>query len=299
MYVSKVLVDGINKNLVMQIRNLFNELGYPIVNYEPDIIISVNSINYTIRKYFRKFHNKIIINVVQDGSSVIPLTKEHLGGSLLASFLADSLGSNLILTTPTGVKGLYSVEEFSWLNGLSISNYNYKIASSLNRKLVKDGKINIYVDSYEGHYTVYEGYNVVKDERDADLILTNAANSSYIIKSYNTINNNFILIPAGIYVGLRYLESTPLEVLVYSIKMTLKSLYILNNRVDYIVVPQYLRNDKKLDQLAKYYSSSIVYVNEAEDFYSCNTLLEKIGVKVLLREVKRAFGVMTCLGVKN
>ncbi|QGA55051.1 cobalamin biosynthesis protein CbiG [Sulfolobus sp. E5-1-F] len=292
LYVSRILVNGINKDLVKQIKGLFSELGYSVVNNDPDIIISVDSINNTIRKYFQKFRNKIIINVVQDGSSVIPLTKEHLGGSLISSFLADSLGANLILTTSTGVKGLYSVEEFSWLNGFSIYKYDHKVVNSLNKKLVTEGKINVYLDSYEGNYILYDGYSLVGRRATADLVISTHVDNA----EENT--DKLYLIPAGIYVGIKYLESTPLDVLVYSLKMTLKSLYILNDRIDYIVVSSSFQNDKKLNQLSKYYYSKTIYVSDVDELYSCETLLKKLQVKVLLRDVRRAFGVITCLGVK-
>ncbi|MEM3220908.1 MAG: cobalamin biosynthesis protein CbiG, partial [Saccharolobus sp.] len=107
LYVSRILVEGINKSLVKQIKGLFDEIGFYITEDNPDVIISVNSINYTIMKYYSKFRDKIIINVTADGSSVIPITKENLGGSFIAGFLADVIGSNLILTTTTSLKGLY------------------------------------------------------------------------------------------------------------------------------------------------------------------------------------------------
>lgn len=292
LYVSRILVNGINKDLVKQIKGLFNELGYSIVDNDPDIIISVNSINNTIRKYFLKFHNKIIINVVQDGSSVIPLTKEHLGGSLISSFLADSLGANLVLTTSTGVKGLYSVEEFSWLNGFSIHNYDHKIVNSLNKKLVTEGKVSVYLDSYEGNYILYDGYSVVDHKATADLVI------SRHVDNVEESSDKLYLMPAGIYVSIKYLESTPLDVLVYSLKMTLKSLYILNDRIDYIVVSSSFKDDKKLNQLSKYYYSNIIYISDVDELCSCETLLKELQVKVLLRDVRRAFGVITCLGVK-
>ncbi|QPG50453.1 cobalt-precorrin 5A hydrolase [Saccharolobus solfataricus] len=293
MYVSRILVNGVNKDLVKQIKGLFSELGYWIVYNDPDIIISVNSINNTIRKYFAKFHNKIIINVVPDGSSVIPLTKEHSGGSLISSFLADSLGANLVLTTSTGVKGLYSVEEFSWLNGFSIYGYDRKIVNSLNKKLVTEGKVNVYVDSYKGNYILYDGYSLVDHKTKADLIISENVDSME-----DKSSNRLYLIPSGIYIGIRYLESTPLDVLVYSLRMTLKSLYILNDRIDYIVVPSSLKNDKKLHQITKYYYYNIIYGSDVDERSSCEALLKELKVKVLLKDVRRAFGVITCLGVK-
>lgn len=286
-------MEGINKSLVKQIKGLFDEIGFYITEDNPDVIISVNSINYTIMKYYSKFRDKIIINVTADGSSVIPITKENLGGSFIAGFLADVIGSNLILTTTTSLKGLYSVEEFSWLNGLTILNYDPKFAKAINNKLVKNGNINVYANDNDNKYIMYEGYNIVKEESNADIIITDTDNFR------NFSHDKLILSPAGIYIGLRYMPSTPLEVLIYTIKMTLKSIYILNNRVDYIVVPNTLQYDRKVQELVRYYSSTVIYVDDSDYEQSCNTLLNKLGVRILLKESKRAFGTFTCLGMKN
>ncbi len=291
-----MLVEGTNHALVKEVKNLFNELGYIIVNDEPEIIISISSISRTIKKFLRKYYNRVIINIVEDGSAVIPITKEHLGGAFIASIIADALGSNLILTSPTGVRGLYSVEEFSWLNGLNIHNKDPKIIKHLNNKLLKDKNINIYFEQHNENYTLYEGYSVIDNENSADIIITN---DEKIITYNNKKKNKLILTPAGISVGLNYLESTPLEVLVYAIKMTLKSLYILNNRVDYLIVPKNTSKDEKIYALSRFYSSKIIYVKtDYENNQFCNNLLENVGAKILLKEVRRAFGILTCLGIK-
>ncbi|TRM84954.1 hypothetical protein DJ526_11640 [Sulfolobus sp. A20-N-G8] len=65
----------------------------------------------------------------------------------------------------------------------------------------------------------------MKTKEEADVIISN-----------NNLNDSqkLILKPFKIYVGINYIPSIPFEVLVYSVKMTLKSLYLMSNRIDYI-----------------------------------------------------------------
>ncbi|WP_231961248.1 MULTISPECIES: cobalamin biosynthesis protein CbiG [Sulfolobaceae] len=225
MYVSRILVEGSNKELVRQLKELFNELGYFIVEKEPDVIISVGSIYRTLNKYYTKYKDIIIINVTEDGNNVIPISRELSGGSFIGGIVADSLGANLTLTSSTSIRGLYSIQEFSWLNGFNIIKKYNKLLNYINHKLIKNGVINIYSEISSLKYVLYDGYTAVKTKEEADVIISN-----------NNLNDSqkLILKPFKIYVGIKYIPSIPFEVLVYSVKMTLKSLYLMSNRIDYI-----------------------------------------------------------------
>ncbi len=287
MYVSRILVEGSNKELVRQLKELFNELGYFIVEKEPDVIISVGSIYKTLNKYYTKYKDVIIINVTEDGNNVIPISRELSGGSFIGGIIADSLGANLILTSPTSIRGLYSIQEFSWLNGFSIPKKHNKLLNYINHKLIKNGIVNVYSEILGLKYVLYDGYNNVKSKEEADVIISNDNNLSN--------SQQLILNPLRIYLGIKYVPSTPFEVLVYSVKMTLKSLYLVSNRIDYIVIPS--KYDDSIKDLSRYYLSNIIHLQEDIET-SCQDLLRQIDVRVVLKETRRAFGVLTCLGVR-
>ncbi|ARM75645.1 hypothetical protein [Acidianus manzaensis] len=125
MYVSKVrIIAEKNNSLAKKLAKNLDELGYTIVDKNPEILIYFNSINNIIHKILkmRELRDKIILSITDDGSYVIPILNEEKGGSIIGEIIADILGSQLILTSKTSQKGFYTIEEFAWINGLRIEN---------------------------------------------------------------------------------------------------------------------------------------------------------------------------------
>ncbi|BFH72596.1 hypothetical protein SJAV_05400 [Sulfurisphaera javensis] len=268
MYFTRVRVLG-EGEIAKKISSILSTLGYELKPEKPNLYIIVGEIERALR-----FSNKKsgLIFVSEDGEYVIPLKGESKGVSFIASIIADTLNSNLITTSKFSQLGLYSVEEFSWLNAL-FTRHKEEIRQ-LNNKLIEKRKLYVYTDGLKLVFP--EGYIKVETPCEADLIIGEGKCNGLVLK------------PIKIIVGLHYIERVPFEVLLYSIKLTMKSLYINENRVDVIVTPV---NDRNVKEVSNLLNAEHVVIN-AE---TCEDMLYNYGGKILLKEVQRAYGVITCL----
>ncbi len=307
LYVSKIKIIANRENkLAEELSSSLEELGYFIVNEKPDALVFFYPIGITVRKIKDmlkgKLRDPVVISVTDDGSYVIPVIKEHWGGSFLGNLIADLLGSQLVLTSRTAQLGLYSVEEFAWINALRILNPR-KILE-VEKKLVKERTLNVYSQI---KLQKLEGYEFVEDCKEADITV------GYECGSPDKLNMQ----PYSVIVGLGYSSNVPKEALYYSIKATLKSIFISETRLDFIVVPDVKKDDPKVKEVAKAFSSSVIYVpleelkgkpqstpsEVARKFLGvegvCEPSIGAIGGDLVLKRTKRAYGVVTCLGVKQ
>ncbi len=267
LYYNKIRVIG-NSSLADRIIKLLNEIGYFIVNESENLRVVVGPLSRAI-----KFANKPVILVTENGEYVIPVNREESGVSLIASLISDMIGGNLILTSKMAEKGVYSVQEFSWVNGLYWTN-SEKV-KELNKKILKSSKLTVY---YDKKIILPEGYSSVEKPCSADIVVGDYDCNSLVLKPYKVV------------MGLKYYSTIPPEVILYSIRLTLKSIYILNDRVDVIVSPV---KDRNIINISTLLGAELFTIYGD----TCESMLLQYGGKILLKGVKRAFGLETCLGV--
>lgn len=288
MYVSRIKIIAESSNeLAKKVRNSLDELGYFIVDNKEEVQVyfyPIEEIIYRVKKFSTK--TPVIIGVTDDGSYVIPLFKEKCGGSFIAGMIADLLGSQLILTSRTSQQGVYSIQEFAWINGLEIIN-GEKI-DELEKKLLNSGKLKVY--SNIDIHTV-EGYELTRKEEDADIIIKTDTEE----EDKEIGDKKIIMKPLSLVIALSYSKDTPKEAIYYSIISTLKSINILRSTVNFIITSESKNGDKKIQDIAKSFNSTVIYVKEKQP---CEPSLDFVNARVILKKTKRAYGVLTCLGVK-
>ncbi|AEE93368.1 cobalamin biosynthesis CbiG protein [Acidianus hospitalis W1] len=288
MYVSRIKIIAESSNeLAKKVRNSLDELGYFIVDNKEEVQVyfyPIEEIIYRVKKFSTK--TPVIIGVTDDGSYVIPLFKENCGGSFIAGMIADLLGSQLILTSRTSQQGVYSIQEFAWINGLEIINRE-KI-DELEKKLLNSGKLKVY--SNIDIHTV-EGYELTRKEEDADIIIKTDTEE----EDKEIDDKKIIMKPLSLVIALSYSKDTPKEAIYYSIISTLKSINILRSTVNFIITSESKNGDKKIQDIAKSFNSTVIYVKEKQP---CEPSLDFVNARVILKKTKRAYGVLTCLGVK-
>jgi cobalt-precorrin 5A hydrolase len=288
LYVSRIKIIAESSNeLAKKVRNSLDELGYFIVDNKEEVQVyfyPIEEIIYRVKKFSTK--TPVIIGVTDDGSYVIPLFKEKCGGSFIAGMIADLLGSQLILTSRTSQQGVYSIQEFAWINGLEIIN-GEKI-DELEKKLLNSGKLKVY--SNIDIHTV-EGYELTRKEEDADIIIKTDTEE----EDKEIGDKKIIMKPLSLVIALSYSKDTPKEAIYYSIISTLKSINILRSTVNFIITSESKNGDKKIQDIAKSFNSTVIYVKEKQP---CEPSLDFVNARVILKKTKRAYGVLTCLGVK-
>ena len=269
LYFTRVKVIG-KSEVAERIRDGLSSLGYFVVDKGENLRVVVGPIS----KAVKLADSKPVISVSDDGEYVIPVNKLESGVSFVASIIADMINGVLILTSKTSEKGLYSVQEFSWVNGL------YWVRKEgireVNKKLVERGRVSVYSPS--NSIFLPEGYERVDFPCNADIVI--GENSC----------KSLTLLPYKVIVGLKFVQPIPLEVILYSIKLTLKSLYLNENRVDVIVTSS---KNESINILGKIMGAEVVTIQGD----TCESLLLSYGGKIILKGVKRAYGLETCLGV--
>lgn len=267
MYFTRVKIIG-KRELANKISSLLTSLGY-IVDEKPNLYIVIGEIEKAL-----KFANKKagLIFVSEDGEYVIPLKGESKGVSFISSIIADLINSNLITTSKFSQLGLHSVEEFAWMNALFTRNKEK--VKELNRKLLEKKRLYIYSDGIP--IITPDEYIKIQTRCEADIVIGEGECGKVVLK------------PIKMIVGLHYIEKVPAEVLLYSIKMTMKSLFINENRVDVILTPV---NDSGIKQISTLLNAEHK-VLEAE---TCEDMLYNYGGKILLKNARRAYGITTCL----
>lgn len=289
MYVSRIKIIAESSNeLAKRVRNSLDELGYFIVDSKEEVQVyfyPIEEIIYRVKKFSTK--TPVIIGVTDDGSYVIPLFKEKCGGSFIAGIIADLLGSQLVLTSRTSQQGVYSIQEFAWVNGLEIINRE-KI-DELEKKLLNSGKLKVYSNNIDIH--IVEGYELTRKEEDADIIIKTDTEE----EDEEIDDKRIIMKPLSLVIALSYSKDTPKEAIYYSIISTLKSINILRSTVNFIITSESKNGDKKIQDIAKSFNSTVIYVKEKQP---CEPSLDFVNARVILKKTKRAYGVLTCLGVK-
>ncbi|AWR99645.1 cobalamin biosynthesis protein CbiG [Metallosphaera hakonensis JCM 8857 = DSM 7519] len=305
MYVSRIQIVSDPSNVVAKsLAKSLEDIGYYIVQHHPEVYIYFYPIGITVRKIAGLIKDKVtdpvVISVTDDGSYVIPLIKEHRGGSIIGEIIADLMGSQLILTSRTSQLGIYSVEEFAWINGLSIDS---KQSDILNMKLVRNGKLKIYLQD-RLDLKVIEGFELVENSDEADACVGEEVNGKPLLR------------PLHLALGIGYARNVPFEVLYFSAINTLKSIHVYEKRLEFIVTPEIKKDDEKLKKIGNLLGASVIYVpidqlkgrtqstpsRVAKERFGvegvCEPSLEALGTRIVLKRTKRAYGVVTCLGVK-
>jgi cobalt-precorrin 5A hydrolase len=261
-YLTRIkVIGGKGSKIRKELLTSLEELGYFIVDRDYEVIIVIGSISKALKVYEKLGKRKLIITVTKGGDYVIPITKENKGGAILGNIIADILNSQLVLSSQISNLGLFSIEEFCWINALKLPKNTIKI----NKKLVKNKKLKLFIDDSR-NYFLPEGYTITKEIHDADLIIS------------EKIMGMNILVPLQVYVGVVYEQQVNSEVLRNCIELTLRSLNITERRFDKILT-------KKINNGSR-------YVEE------CEKLLLSQNARILLRPTKRALGIYTCLGIK-
>lgn len=260
-----------NSETAEKIKEGLEALGYYVLNRGENLKVVVGPISRAV-KYV---DSKPVISVSENGEYVVPLTNIESGISFIASIISDITNGTLVLTSKTSEMGVYSVQEFSWINGLYWTRRG--MLRDVNRKLIERGKVYVYSSGVDG-LILPEGYEKVDFPCDADILVGENSCKGLTLKPYKVI------------VGLKFIQPIPIEVILYSIKLTLKSIYLNEKRVDVIVTG--VRN-RMVESLAKLIGAEVAVI-EGD---TCESLLLNYGGKVVLKGVKRALGLETCLGV--
>ena len=261
MYVSSFYVRG-NNDLAFELEEYLSSLGYYRASSfeKADLIVNVGYLGAVMKLLLKKVYKRIpvIINVTANGEYIIPLTREKSGGSFLSQIIAEKTGGEVVLTSRSSLMGVYSPEEFAWLNGLYFVN-----GSGMKRvykTLEEKGELSVY---YEGVKLKFpKGYSVAEDIEEADLVVNVFDRRKPSLYAYTFA------------IGIMISEDVPERVIQASTELTAKSLGLYHERLT-----------KR-------------FVFRGNDPVLCEDMLRIRGFKVLLKGTKRAKGVHTCLGIQ-
>jgi cobalt-precorrin 5A hydrolase len=307
-YISTVRVLGERGNRVVEeIGKVLEELGYTLVDSnEADAIISVYPLGITIRRAVKeglirnKLNDPVIISVTEDGSYIVPLIKEHWGGSFLANLIADVTGGQVILTSRTSQLGLLSVEELAWLNGLRV--LNPELIKWVEVKLIRGSPLRVHTNGFP--LKLYEGYVETENLEEADLVIDD-----------KVVEGRLTLRPVRVAISLGYTTSVPLETLIWATRITLRSAFLRDDHFSLLVLPDLKREDYKVRKMSQLFGAETVFVDLksmrglSQSTPSavairrlgvegvCEPSLKVVGARIILKRTKRAKGVVTCLGV--
>ncbi|AWR96996.1 cobalamin biosynthesis protein CbiG [Acidianus sulfidivorans JP7] len=287
MYVSKIkIIAETNNQLAKRLAKSLDELGYIIVEKNPEILIYFESISNVINNILKMkdLKEKIVISLTNDGSYVIPIFNEKKGGAVIGEIISDLLGSQLILTSKTAQEGIYSIEEFAWINALNIVNHD--LINSYEKKLIEQGSLKVYSDDLE--IATIEGYQPTNSVEDADIIISN---------DHDFSKDKIIMKPLQLAIALGYKNNVPREALYFSIISTLKSINIKRKKIDFLLVSKEKEDDKKIKDISKLFNSIVIYAPAKKEGDICEPPLAFSKAKVVLKKTKRAYGIYTCLGV--
>ncbi|MCQ2550055.1 MAG: cobalamin biosynthesis protein [Lachnospiraceae bacterium] len=126
-----------NKDLDLWVGECF-QWGVPI--------LFIGAISIAVRKIAPFVNSKLtdspVVVVDEKGQYSIPLLSNHVGGANgLAKQIANAVDGQLVLTTATDVKGVFSVDVFAQKNGLKI--VNKEGIKKVSSKLLAEGKISM------------------------------------------------------------------------------------------------------------------------------------------------------------
>lgn len=261
MYISSFYVRG-NNDLAFEIEEYLSSLGYyraPSLE-KADAVINVGYLGSIMKLLLREVFKRtpVIINVTANGEYIIPITREKTGGGFLSSIISEKVGGDVVLTSRSSLLGLYSPEEFAWINGLYFVNRTG--LKRVYKKLEDKGELKVY---YEGVKLKFpKGYSSADSPEEADLVVNVFDRRKPSLYAYSFA------------VGLMLSDKVPERAIDASVELTAKSLGIYHERVT-----------KR-------------YVLRGSDPVLCEDYLRIRGFKVLLKGTKRAQGVYTCLGIQ-
>ena len=260
MYISAFYIRG-KGELAFQLDEYLSSLGYyRAADIETaDLIVNIGYLGSLMKTLLRSIYRKVpvIINITRDGEYIIPLTREKTGGAFFASIIADKVGGEVVLTSRSSLMGLYSPEEFAWLNGLYIVNRgNLKV---IYRKLEKNAEVKVFYDGVK--LKLPKGYVRTEEKREADLL----------VNVFDPLK--LTMYPYLIAVGIMLEEEVSERVVDMSVELTAKSLGVYPERIT-----------KR-------------YIVKGRNPVACEDFLRARGYKVILKGTRRAKGVVTCLGI--
>lgn len=296
MYISKIKIIAEKHNVISKkLANTLDELGYFILNekeYDADVFVYFNSVEETVKDILshKNLANKVVISVAEDGSYVIPLLNEKNGGSIIGEIIADILNSELILTTKTSQIGLYSIEEFSWINAVKILNPE-KIPL-YEQKMIKEGRLKVF--SEDLGIAPIEGYEITDEINKADIVIT--FSEEYLSSEHN---GKLLAKPLQLAVALEYNDNVPRDALYFAIISTLKSINIKRRKLDFLLVSKRKENDERIKEISKLFNAMIIYVSERRGGEICKPLINFLRSNVILKKTKRGYGIYTCLGLER
>ncbi len=299
MFISKVAIIGKKEsNVSKNVHDILNELGYILTEpHEADVIIAIGSTEMAIRQFSRlkERSRRVLLSISEDGSYVIPLSGEGRGGSMIGGLLSDLLGAELILTSFTSQNTLTTIEEFMWINALKILEGK---RSTINSILRNGEKVKVMVESRCLDLRLDDGFQLTDDLEEASIIITREGSK------YNAEHNKIILEPREVLLPVWFTSSTPIETVIYSIFTTMKSIFIYEKRVDKLFVP-FTVDQGLITEVSKVLRSNVCKLNvvpyelsEPNYMDMCKHIVSTNGGTLILRPIRRAMGVITCLGIK-
>lgn len=313
-YISTVRVLARPDNPLKEvIERHLDELGYYVNDGESraDAYVFISPVGIALRKSLKmglikqKVTDPVILSITDDGEYVVPLVKEHWGGSLLASLISEVTGAHVVLTSRTAQMGLMSIEEVAWRNGLKITNP--WLLNGVEEKLVKEGTLNYYEEDRGKHSSLFpREYVRVEKPEEADLII-----------GYDSFPDKLVLTPMELVISAGFSSDVRPETLGWIFRITLRSAFLRDDTFHTLLMPNVKQRTVTGVCFSKNFGCQVKFMDVEElkgvpqstpsDVAMkhfgvegvCEPMLIKYGARVVLKRTRRAKGVVTCLGVRD
>jgi cobalt-precorrin 5A hydrolase/precorrin-3B C17-methyltransferase len=143
-----------------------------------------------------KKEDPAVLVIDEEGKHVIPLLGGHQArANELATTLATLINANPVITTSSDINNLPALD--LWIERCQLFIQNPSILPKIMSKFIENSKIKIYINSDLIRVPIfYEHFQVVKEAKFADIIITN--------KKLELNEEQLILIPRNLVVGLGF-----------------------------------------------------------------------------------------------
>ncbi|AEF96209.1 cobalt-precorrin 5A hydrolase [Methanotorris igneus] len=226
--------------------------------------IFIMAMGIVLRKFIDEIKNDkmkdaFVIVCSEDGKYIIPILSNHLGGgNYFSNLIAKNLNANVVFTTATDVNGKVGIDELSKIYFLEIPKR--KDILKINRKVL-DEKVNLILPkNWKPIGNVSNTYNV-----------------SYHNRNYVVVDDDIILKPKKIVVGVGARKNIERHKVYWAIKKTLFLRDIPLWRVDAFATIDVKKDEKGiLETVGNFKKPLFIFSrNEVNEVYKFRNDLEK------------------------